>query len=128
MLLKTQNNLGTDTLKGVLSNLIDVATIVADALRDGFQVIDLVQLVPAFTKIDAVIKTAPAAFEELKDLSPIEAKEVVEYIAVKFDIPNDRVEGAIEDALRLIVRTYGEAVLIQALYLDWKDWAGNLKK
>ena len=59
------------------------------------------------------IMAAPAAFSgigsvptELKDLDAAEKKELMDYVKSEFDIPDDKIEGLVEEGLALAVQTY----------------------
>ena len=84
--------LGTEKIKSTLKNVITIGEDVFEALEDGFQAQDGFVLFKNIGAIQSLVADAPEAFAELKDLDPMEATEVTEFIAAEFDIDNDSVE------------------------------------
>jgi len=71
------------------------------ALEDGFQVSDLLTLMPSFVKLPKAIEGSGEIPTELKDLDDAEVAEIRDFIRQKFDIPDDKLEEVIERALAL---------------------------
>lgn len=119
-----ENTLGIESLKVVCSDALIVAQDLIDAAKDGIQISDAFVVFNNLSKIQRVAANAKQALAELKDLTPAESSELVEYVAIAANLDdNDRVERQIKGSLRLVARahrTVAEAVDIvgdaQALF------------
>jgi hypothetical protein len=68
------------------------------------------------------LMAAPAAFQgltevpaELKDLDDAEKAELMAFVQSEFDIPNDQIEGVIEEGLALALAIYTFVEKVRAL-------------
>lgn len=105
---------GVLNLKKLIKFACDFTRQVATALEDGkFQLMEATGFFDEILQIPGVVKSFPAIKDELKDLSPEERQELYDYLAVEFDIPNDRVEVFVENS---ILFTISAVVLFE----QWK--------
>lgn len=92
--------LGIDHFKTLITVGLDVPKKIADVTADNkVTLIEIVGMVPTATEVIAVAKSWKDIVAEFKDLDDTEKKELHDYFADKFDIPNDQVEAFVEDAL-----------------------------
>lgn len=88
-------------------------------LQDGkFDLFEIAQYIESLTKFPAAVEGAGLIPEELKDLTPEEAAEVVEFFKTKLDLPQETLEEAVEDHLALIAAMY---LVVKKYY--WKPAA-----
>ena len=84
-------------MKEALRDLLKVSNALGAALDDGkVSIVEAVDLIIKSASIIDDIQNAKEIYEEWKSLSAEEKQELAEYFAEEFDIPNDRVEVAIE--------------------------------
>ncbi len=121
--------LGVDTIKSVFSGIIGIADQVATIFDDGkIELIELPALAIATTTIPSLIQTAKQALPEFRDLDPEEAKEVADFIQLHFDIANDDLEAAIEQAVHLVAESYDVVFRGIDAYKGWRNWASEIRK
>ena len=89
------------------------AVVTVDANNDG-----VIQLLEVFNKVQAIAIEGYTTYQitdfetlkaQFKDLDTSELIEIVDSVAVTFDIPDDDAEALIEDWLTFIFRTIDEA-------------------
>lgn len=103
--------LGTTILKSVAADAVEIAQQLIDAGKDGIQLSDTVVVFTNLGKFQNVASNAKQALAELKDLTPDETEEVVEYVAARANLSDtDRVERQIKGSLRLVARTHRTVV------------------
>lgn len=105
---------GIDNLKKIISFGCDLTKQINSALADGWQWTDAFSFVDEIAALPGVIKSIPAIKQELSELSEEEKTELNAYIKEKFDIPNDKVEAFVEDALSI-------AISVVSLVTKWKE-------
>lgn len=105
---------GIENLKKLVGFGCDLAKQIASSLSDGWQWTDAFSFVDEIAAIPGVVKSFPAIKQELTDLSAEERAELHTFVVEKFDIPNDKVEAFIENAL-------GVAINIVALVEQFKS-------
>lgn len=114
--------LGIENLSLVFLNVIIVAKDLQKQLSNGFQYTDIFGLLQDFPLIEQLTKVAPAAFAELKDLTPDEARELANRISASANLPNDgTVLGKVKTALALLAETYDEANRVKILTHKWQN-------
>lgn len=104
---------GVENLKRLIKFGCDVTKQLSDSLADGYQWTDLLSLVDELSQIPGVVAALPQVKAELADLSPEERTELHAYLVEEFDLPNDKVEAFIENALSF-------ALAALALIEQWK--------
>lgn len=122
------NKLGIEKLKTLFVGILNIATTLSGALKDGAQFEDLFVLVKAWPDVNIILRDAHAGWLELKDLNSAESLELSEFIALEFDIPNDQVEAKIEGGVRLVAKWYHQVEGASILFEETKDWIGTLKQ
>ncbi|NUN99079.1 MAG: hypothetical protein HUU01_00535 [Saprospiraceae bacterium] len=120
--------LGIAKLKVLFAGILNLATTVSAALKDGAQFEDLFVIVKQWPNVNLILQEAHAGWLELKDLDSIEAQELADFIALEFDIPNDQVEARIETGVRLVAKWYHQVEGATILFEETKDWVGTLKQ
>lgn len=108
-----EEKFGVENLKKVVSFGCGLTGQIAESLKDGWQWTDALSFVDEMAAIPGVVKTLPAVKQELSDLSTTEREELHAYIVEKFDIPNDKVEAFVENAI-------GVALNVLSLVEKWK--------
>jgi len=92
--------LGIDNLKKLVKFSLDVTEQIASSLADGkITTMEIFGFLPQLVEIPGVVKSWPNIVAELKDLTPEERLELHAYVVSEFDIPNDKVESFVENAL-----------------------------
>ena len=105
---------GIENLKKMVKFATDFTEQVADALKDGkFSWTEAFGFVDEVMQIPGVVKSWPAIKQELSELSADERTALHQYVVEEFDIPNDKVEAFVENAL-------GWAINAIALVEMWK--------
>lgn len=94
--------LGTEKLKVVLKAVLHLANAVDEVTQDGFQVTDLVALLPNLLDGVSIIKNGKDALAEFKELDVLEKQEVLDFVKAEFDIADDKLEDVVETALGVI--------------------------
>lgn len=95
---------GVENLKKLLKFSCDLTKQIATALEDGkFTWPESLGFVDEVAEIPGVVKSFPAIQKELSELSEDERKELVDYFAQEFDLPNDKAELNIEHALSVAI-------------------------
>lgn len=112
--------LSADELKDSIGDVLKIERTLRETFGDGFQFTDAFRLLDLSDEAVEVYRDAPQAWKELKDLDPVELKEVIEHFAVEFDITNDEVELRIENGLRLLEEGY-------VVILSVKGYVGRVK-
>jgi hypothetical protein len=98
--------LGIEHFKTLINVGLLVPKKIAEVTADNkVSLIEIVGLVEPATQVIVVAKGWKDIVAELKDLDDDEKKELHDYFADKFDIPNDKIELFVEDALSWGVTT-----------------------
>lgn len=94
------NPLGTENLKKLIKFGLDITKQIAEALKDGkVSTAEIFSFLPQLMQVPGVVKSWPDIVAEFKDLSTEDRADLHTYFAGEFDIPNDKVEVFIENAL-----------------------------
>lgn len=104
---------GIEALQKLVAFACALTSQITSSLADGWQWTDALSFVDEISAIPGVVKNFPAVKQELSELSAEEREQLHAYIVEKFDIPNDKVEAFVEDAL-------GLSIHIVALVEQWK--------
>lgn len=94
-----EETIGIDTLKKAVHLSIAIPFQAVKTIKNKFQIWDLVAFVDEFKELTEVIKERKQIGIELKDLSSSERIELKASIKEDFDIPNEKLETFIENAL-----------------------------
>lgn len=95
---------GTDKLRQIIDTGLGMASTLRAIFQDGkFQVQEIFLLIGNFAAVSEVVRAWPEAMQQFKDLDQAERHELNSYFAVKFDIPNDKVEAFIEKAITNVI-------------------------
>jgi hypothetical protein len=111
-------NLGINELVDTCVDAIDVADALVETFADGFQWQDTATLLGISPKIAEIASDAKEALDELLDLTPEEAEEAANLIAVRAKLPEGPVEGILDEvreAMFLIVEIYAETERVLVL-------------
>ena len=93
--------------KEVLDFVFALVKTIEKSLEDGkIDYSDVMNLLPAFSKLGLAFKDIEMVPKELGDLDKEEADALKEYFAKNFDIANDKIEFYIEKALEIILALY----------------------
>ena len=91
--------MGTEDLKQLVIFVCKLAMAFVKTLEDKkFNLLELVNFVPAVAALPGAVEGIENVPLELKDLDDAEKDELVDAVIEAFDIPNDEVEAFIEDA------------------------------
>jgi len=89
-------NFGIQETKDVLEFGIAAANVVSKQLADGFQITDAIAMVPVVVKLPSALSGIKDVPKELGDLDDGEKAELSSMIKEKLDLPDDKVEEAVE--------------------------------
>lgn len=104
---------GIENLKKLVKFGCDLTRQITTALADGWQWTDALGFINEIAAIPGVVKSIPAIQQELKDLTPEERAELYAYLVTEFELPDEKVEAFVENALAL-------AISVLALVEQWK--------
>lgn len=94
--------------KEAVGFIVAIANGVGKALQDGkINLADFGCFMDAFLKAPAAFSGASEIPAELADMDSAEREGLKQYIFEEFDIPQDKVEGIVEDALDISNRIFG---------------------
>jgi len=82
-----------------------VKEVVADDSPGGKKVTlpEIVGSLNLLFKIPSIVASAPLAYEQWQDVDEAEAAELKQFFAEKFDIANDKIEAATEEAWSMLL-------------------------
>lgn len=106
---------GTKETKDLLDFALSLGNGLGNALEDGFQLSDLALLLPALLKIGDALNGIGNVPAELADLDDTELADLKAFIQGKFDIPQDKIEPAIEQGIDLGIRVANYALFLSNL-------------
>ncbi len=91
--------LGIENLKKAVHLAIALPVQIAKTIKGKFQLFDLLAFIDEFKELTEVNKVRKDVLAEIKDLDAAERDQLHAFIVDEFDIPNDKVELFIENAL-----------------------------
>lgn len=98
---------GTKETKDVIEFLCALVNAIADASADGKVTLgEAAALLPVLYKLPAAIDGIDAIPDEASDFTQDELDELSELIKEELDLPNDRVEAAVEQLVDMAVKLY----------------------
>jgi hypothetical protein len=104
---------GVENLKKAVGFGLNLTEQIEKAGRDGFTWTDFLGFIDEILQIPGIIANGDEIGRELKDLTEAEKEELISYAVAEFDIPNDKVEAIVEDALKL-------AFTVVAMVVKWR--------
>lgn len=98
---------GIKELGEVVKFICAVSNAIGEAAKDGeISLGDAAHLVPLLYRLPSAVDGMADIPEEAKDLSQDELDELVKMVKDELDLPNDKVETAVESALEIAVQIY----------------------
>ena len=98
---------GIKETKEAVAAFIGIGNALGKALEDGkIGLTDAPHFIAAAMKIPAGISGWKSIPAELGDLDDTERTEILEFAKSEFDIPQDKIEAIVEDALALAQQNY----------------------
>jgi hypothetical protein len=95
--------MGVKELKEMLGFVLGLGNAFGKSMADGkIGWTDLANFLSPLMKAPAAFQGVTQIPGELADLDPTEKAEVLNYVRTEFDIPQDKVEEAVEDGLKLL--------------------------
>lgn len=91
-----------DKLKVLVGGVLSVVELLF-SVADGFSFGLIGKLIDVAKKAGPALAAAPAAALQYLNMTDAEALDVEEYVAVEFDIADDKIESVIEQALKVAV-------------------------
>lgn len=102
-------------LKEVLSFICSLANSIGDVAEDGkMNLADATHLVPLLYKLPSAVDGMAEIPSEVSELSQEDVEELVKMVKDELDIPQDKIEDAIEDGIDLCLRLYALAQKLRA--------------
>jgi hypothetical protein len=103
---------GIEALKGAVSVAISFPFQAARTIKGKFKIWDILAFADELKELSVVISNRSSVAEEFKDLTLEERVEIIQYAKDEFDIPDEKVEIFVENALMWVdatVTLIGEA-------------------
>lgn len=98
---------GIESLKKLLSLGLELGNAVGVSLEDGkLSFDDLSNFMGVLGKVGPAVEGFANVQKEIKDLTVEEIRELNRYVTDNFDIPQDELEGRIEQGMTLAVALY----------------------
>lgn len=94
---------GIEKLKVAIKWGLDLSEQIAEASKDGISWTDMFGFLDDAVAIPGLVKSWPDISLELHDLTEIERLELHAYVSSEFDIPHEKMEIFIENALLQVV-------------------------
>ena len=102
-------------LKDVLSFLCALANTIAEVSEDGkLSKTEALSLLPLLYKVPSAIEGIGEIPDEIADFSQEDIEELAQFVKNELDIPQDKIEIAIEDGIDLCLRLYALAQKLRA--------------
>lgn len=95
----TTETYGIDRLKQAVHLAIAIPVQATKTIKNKFQFFDILAFIDELKDLAELIKNKNIVGLQLKDLTEAERLELLEFAKSEFDIPDDQLEGFIEDAL-----------------------------
>ncbi len=101
-----KNELGFDELVDTAADVVELTVKVVDAVKDGIQLNDAFLLLAEAKNIEEIVRDAPKALAELKDLTPDEAELASGALADRLNADPGSVIDIVEQSINLLTRGY----------------------
>ena len=98
--------LGIEKIKKGLALGIAFKNQTEEALKDGFQTMDIFGYVDELSQLPEAIKSAPEMLNEVNDLSLTEREEIRTYLINELNVAAEEVEETIVDVIDWLFATY----------------------
>ena len=108
-----ENTLGYDELVDTAADVVELTVKVVDAVKDGIQLNDAFLLLAEAKNIEEIVKDAPQALAELKDLTAEEATQASEALALRLNASPGSVIDIVEQSINLLDFTKTEELYYQ---------------
>lgn len=106
---------GIKEISEVVKFICAVANTIGEAAKDGeVSVGDAAHLIPLLYKLPSAVDGIAEIANEARDLSQDELDQIAAMVKDELDLPQDKVESAIEDALSIGVQIYALVVKLKA--------------
>jgi hypothetical protein len=94
--------------KDVLGFALTFGSAMGSALQDGkLGITDIPGFLPAVMKLPAAIEGVTKVPSELSHLDESEKEELLAYLKSEFSLPDDKIESAVLDGLKLVADLHG---------------------
>ena len=112
----TETKFGIENFTKVLDLAIELGNAGGKAYEDGkLEVSDFAHLLILFDEITALGSVDFSVIpKEIGDFDSVEVVQIGDHLKQKFDIPQDQVEGIIEDGIALVVKLIDDGFAIGA--------------
>lgn len=97
----TNETYGIESLKAAVDVAISFPMQAAKTIKGKFKLIYVLAFIDEFRELAEVVSDREMIVNEFKDLSAEERRALVDHAKEKFDIPDDKVELFVENALSL---------------------------
>lgn len=97
----TTETYGIESLKAAVDVAISFPMQAAKTIKGKFKLIYVLAFIDEFRELAEVVADREMIVNEFKDLSPDERLAIVAHAKEKFDLPDDKVELFVENALSL---------------------------
>lgn len=97
---------GVEEIADSLLDLTDVANTVVAAGSDGWQLTDLAAVIPVYNRISEIVRDFPVFTSQLGNLTPAKVTEIAVAVAERLNIPNEKAESKVKEALDLLSEGY----------------------
>lgn len=98
---------GVQESKDVIKFVCALTNAIAEACRDGKPTLsDGIQLLPVLKRLPAALEDIHLIPEEASDYDVEELAELSALVKEELDLPNDKVEAAVEQVLDMVVKLY----------------------
>jgi hypothetical protein len=105
----------TKELKDVLSFLCALANTIAEVSEDGkLSKTEALSLLPLLYKVPSAIEGIGEIPDEIADFSQEDIEELAQFVKDELNLPQDKIEIAIEDGIDLCLRLYALAQKLRA--------------
>jgi hypothetical protein len=106
---------GVKEISEVVKFVCSLANAIGEAAKDGeISLSDAAHIVPLLYKLPSAVEGIAEIADEAKDLSQDEVDELVKMIKDELDLPQEKVESGIEDALSIAVQIYALVIKLKA--------------
>ena len=106
---------GIKEISEVVKFVCALGNAIGEAAKDGqVSLGDAAGLIPLLYKLPSAVDGIDQIPAEVKDLSEDEMAELAQLVKDELDLPQDKIEGAIEDAVGIAIQLYALVVKLKA--------------
>lgn len=106
--------LGIEKTKKIVHFACGFTEQVVHSTKNGWQLTDVFDFFDEISEIPGVARSLGEVKKEIEDMSPAERIELYEYVRDTFDLPDEKLEAAIEHSLEFALAGY-------KLYTMWRS-------